>query len=404
MSIVTDAMSEVMTRPISGVLDLEGTREFYTFNGTDMRATIPEWTPLNAVFSYGADVVVTTAATGTFQNVVLGETATGEHSIRIRSTGELQVVYTDRTGTFRGSLVGLLSDGEKLTIEVKYYTDRVEIFKNGALSTTNNNAPELASISAIAANLVPNQFFGGKISNVFTKSTSPIQNVNAMAGNGTDRYASIPTFSPVAFTSKQWIREDDLSSIPRIWGRLQSVSTSRCIITANGSVVLSDISGNNLSTSNFDIIQGRDHYLETEVLADGSCEIWVDGVSQASASAGAFDGLAFDIDSVHRAGTSTSDTSIITNQVFQDLTTGVVRTYNNTDNYVSGGSVILPDSTGGANGIWVNATIGDLQYLPRTDRRYRIDDGVIPTIADSRGLPAQDGTIINGNSANYNRS
>ena len=48
--------------------------------------------------------------------------------------------------------------------------------------------------------------------------------------------------------------------------------------------------------------------------------------------------------------------------------------------------------------------IGDLEYLPRTDRRYRIDEGEGATIFDSRGLPAQDGTIINGDDANWNRS
>jgi hypothetical protein len=242
----------------------------------------------------------------------------------------------------------------------------------------------------------------------------------------------------------------------------------------------------------------------------------VDGVSQASASAGAFDGLAWDIDAIHKAGTSTSDSSIVANQVFQDLTTGVVRTYNNTDNYqqlgselvvngdfatdsdwtkqsgwsisggkananttgaaalfqdsglvvgtpyffeytvsnyVSGGvrfeigtnvfsedvssngvqtgvliptnstdnrplfrsrggfngsidnisvkqaTVILPDSTGGADGTWVNATIGDLQYLPRTDRYYRLDEEDSLTIVDSAGSTPQNGTISNYNAS-----
>tara|TARA_R110002153_G_scaffold191269_2_gene344262 strand:+ start:19203 stop:20135 length:933 start_codon:yes stop_codon:yes gene_type:complete len=244
-------------------------------------------------------------------------------------------------------------------------------------------------------------YHDGELSNHKATSTSPMQNVNVIAGNGTDRFASIPTFAPIAFTSKQWIRIDDLSTVPRIWGNDSSGNTSRLAINTAGRVILTDSSGNTLGTSSGDIVEGKDHYLETEVLADGSCEIWVDGVSQASASAGAFDGLAWDIDSIHRSGGSYSS-GITVNQVFQDLAESLPRTYNNTDNYVSGGSVILPDSTGGADGTWVNAVIGDLQYLPVTNRYYRIDEGEGATIYDIAGSTPQNGTIQNENDSNWN--
>tara|TARA_R110000765_G_scaffold301530_3_gene395981 strand:+ start:14808 stop:16082 length:1275 start_codon:yes stop_codon:yes gene_type:complete len=197
-------------------------------------------------------------------------------------------------------------------------------------------------------------------------SQSPMQNVYVMAGNDVDRYASIPTFSPVAFTTKQWVRIDDLLVLPRLWGNISSGNKSRLAINTSGGVVLTDSSGTTLATSSGDIIEGQDHYLETEVLSDGSCEIWVDGVSQASGVAGTFNGLAWDIDSIDRSGGSYSS-GIIINQVFQDLAESLPRTYNNTDNYVSGGSVILPDSTGGADGVWVNAVMSDRVYLPAQD-------------------------------------
>ena len=369
-------------------------RKVYTFTGADY-ATFLAWTPLNAVFSYGADVVATTAATGLPQRLVFGDTVVGDHFLTLTGTGAVAVVYRDTSGSSRSIIGNNATSGVSQSAEAKYYTDRVELWQYGQIIGTSFNPPELASISAIASSLAPSLFFGGTISNVFCTSTSPMQNVNVMAGNGTNRYASIPTFAPIAFTSKQWVRFDDLSTAARIWGNNTSGNKSRLAISTAGGVVLTDLSGTGLSTSSRDIIEGQDHYLETEVLADGSCEIWVDGVSQASASAGAFDGLAWDIESIYRAGGSNS-TGIITYQVFQDLTTGVAHTYNNTDNYVSGGSVILPDSTGGADGTWVNAVIGDLDYLPTTDRLYRANEGegaVLHNAYDSSG--ATDATIQN---------
>ena len=344
MTNVTDVISDVMTGPVSGVLDLNGTRERYTLNGTSMYFTTPTWSPLNAA----SELRVTTS-----------------------NLADYQKIWASSVGT-------PVVDGDEV-----YITNPV-----GPVTEFGRNGPD---------------YHDGELSNHKATSTSPMQNINVMAGNGTNRYASIPTFTPVAFTSKQWVRFDDLSTAARIWGNNTSGNKSRLAISTAGGVVLTDLSGTGLSTSSRDIIEGQDHYLETEVLADGSCEIWVDGVSQASGVAGTFNGLAWNIESIHRSGGSYSS-GIAVNQVFQDLTTGVARTYNNTDNYVSGGSVILPDSTGGADGTWVNAVIGDLQYLPRTDRRYRIDEGVIATIEDSRGLPAQDGTIVNGDNANWNRS
>ena len=274
MTIVTDVMLDVITGVSSGVLDLNGTRERYTFDITDsMNATIPAWTPLNSVFSFGCDAVVDVAATGTTQIIMRGATAAGNHQFIITPSGVPKLEFKDAAGTTRSSITSTLVDGEAFSVRADYYPDKVELFLNGALEGTNNNAPELAVISSIAATVTPILYFGGTISNVFCTSSSPMQNVNVMAGNGTDRYVSIPTFSPVAFTTKQWVRVDDLSINPKLWGNTSSLAASRLSITTAGIVVLSDSNSTNLMTSSGVIIEGQDHYVETEVLADGSCEM-----------------------------------------------------------------------------------------------------------------------------------
>jgi hypothetical protein len=326
----------------------------YVYNGTDMYATFPEWTPSNAVFSYGCDVVVTTAATGSQQRIVFGATGAGDHYITVTGVGSVAVVYRDSAGTSRSLIGDAITSGVSQHVEAKYYTDRVELWNDGVLTDTEMQPPELASLSAIAASLTPNSYFGGTISNVRLTSSSPMQNVNVMAGNGTDRYASIPTFAPVAFTSKQWVRLDDLSTPSRIWGNTTTVA-SRLAVNTVGSVIFTDISGGSIQTSSGDIIEGQDHFLETEVLADGSCEIWVDGVSQASATAGAFDGLAWNIDSIHKQSTAYGE-GIITNQVFKNTVTGVSHTYKNTDNYEQLGSELYVDPEFNNPADWVVPT------------------------------------------------
>mgnify|MGYP006092300461 FL=1 len=46
---------------------------------------------------------------------------------------------------------------------------------------------------------------------------SPMQDVTVMAGDGVGRYASIPMFSPVAFTTSQWVRKEAGENL-RIFG------------------------------------------------------------------------------------------------------------------------------------------------------------------------------------------
>jgi hypothetical protein len=343
----------------------------YVYNGTDMYATFSEWTPNNIVLSYGCDAVVDVAATGAIQIIMTSRIELGNHRVYITGTGGLRASYTGVDGVVYYTGGVQLVDGESFSPEVRYTSEKAVLYNNGVLvGNSATGAPELAAISSLAANLTPALYFGGTISNVRLTSSSPMQNVNVMAGNGVDRYASIPTFSPVAFTSKQWVRQNSLASTTRVFGNSSSLS-SRMDITVSGSIRLTDSSDNTLESSSGDIIEGQDHYVETEVLADGSCEIWVDGVSQASASTGAFDGLAWDINSIHRQDTAYG-TGIITNQVFRNLDTGITHTYNNTDNYERLGSELTPDSNNLSNwtrvgGGAVLSSDGDFIVATNTD-------------------------------------
>jgi hypothetical protein len=226
-----------------------------------------------------------------------------------------------------------------------------------------------------------------------------------MAGNGTDRYASFPaTDSMDNWKFTCWFNTASTAALQMLLGVTPSTASLIRLTNVNTSPVITVKM--NSTTVNIDaasIVVGQDHKLVVEKIGT-TVTVYVDDVQTGTTTNAAWTtGTVFDV--IGALGDTTQVFGgIISYAEIKDLVTGITHTYNNTDNYESGGVVILPDSTGGQDGTWVNAVIGDLEYLPRTDRRYRIDEGGGATIFDSRGLPAQDGTIVNEDDANWNRS
>ena len=490
-------------------------RMVYAFNGTNGYALMASpWVPKGILCRYGCNFEIDTAASGSVQTIISGETAAGAHEVRVNASGDLEVLFRDTGGVSRTIIGSTLTDGQALKIEVVYSAAGVDLYENDAFVSGSSAVPELPEIESIAASLTPSQYFGGKVWKEFCTADSPMQGIDVMEGNGTDRYASLGSaLTPVEFTSSQWVFTDGSGATP-LFGN-DSDANSSLVVNADGSITLTDSSGTSLSTSAGDIVNSQHHLVETVVEADGACEILVDGESQASSIAGTFDGLAWNIATIQRSN-SAYGVGTVGFQEITDTSTSGTNTYNNDDNYeqldsellvapttvnapwvdnldgtysidgsqggeaslfyafflpadlatgdifkcivnvteynagaariISGSDitlipssvgehvlylrktdtnrnfnwqalvsydgtikpvsvkkadVILPDSTGGNDVTWVNATIDDLVSLDKTDRYYLMNEGTGNTFEDSAGSPAVDGTIQNFDESNW---
>jgi hypothetical protein len=247
-----------------------------------------------------------------------------------------------------------------------------------------------------------------------------MQDVTVMAGNGVDRYASIPTFSPVAFEYSAWVNREVFADTIRFFGNTANSNGRLAVLGSESYLYLDDSSGTRISTPADTLITGQDQYVQVQVLADGSAWIKVDGVVVATEAAGTFDGLGWGIDSIGRGGANyLGDSVTITNQVFKDLDTGLTRTYNNTDNYERLGSELIVNGDFDTDSDWTKGTGwtiagglatygggvgGDLDQTTSlvVGKTYKVTYTVSGITAGSVTAKFRGGTSVSGQVANAN--
>ena len=343
---MSDVMSRTMSDVISDVDVTGGVVYNYKYDGSTMYATFPKWTPLNAVFSYGCDVVVDVAATGSNQVILRGDSVVGAHQLGINLTGVLQLKFQNAIGSTITINMGTLSDAEYFTATAMYYPTRVDVYKNGVLVGTSTETPDLAAIEYIASTATPSAYFGGTISNVRCKSSSPMQNVNVMAGNGVDRYASFPEIAfggdySVEFWS---IRKDNAAGDKSKMVGFSSNSRTTILFYNTTSGQANDITIRHNAVSYVftgalsGIVQGENFKTKYTIVGT-ELKLFLNDVQFGNTKTVTL-GIA-QFDALYQGILDSYADTVLTNLVFKDLDTGITHTYNNTDCYEQLGSELV---------------------------------------------------------------
>tara|TARA_R110000851_G_scaffold265570_8_gene418100 strand:- start:452 stop:2020 length:1569 start_codon:yes stop_codon:yes gene_type:complete len=145
-------------------------RYVYTYNAIDSSATFVPWVPPINIFSYGADIVVTTANLGRNQNIIAGEGDTGVHRLALSNAGQVTIFYNEPDGTGRSGVGSTtLTDGQAVSIEVVATSGNISIFLDGVLDKSVDFEPEIPALTHLATrtDAGANFNFGGTITNVF---------------------------------------------------------------------------------------------------------------------------------------------------------------------------------------------------------------------------------------------
>lgn len=199
-TVIPTVISTVMPTMIATLSPGGGSNSKFTFNGVDMYATIPDWTPLGLPYSVevsavplginlaGQNVLVSSSTNVNVQGLLIQGNVSGRMRARVNATPSDANIYI---------VTPIPVVGESMQSEVSVDAESITHTYNGSSVVDAVNAAQIdanTKYGLISIDHNSGAFFHGPIWDVKLNDSAVIQDTDVLEGNGT-RYITIPEFT-----------------------------------------------------------------------------------------------------------------------------------------------------------------------------------------------------------------